>query len=181
MNRAPKAEKLRGALTIKRQRNTIACSRAKRIYVRETISGLKIFNLIGNHFGVSRGPHLNGRGHRGLKMSSAHKRNRAPLCAEFRERFRKLHRFSLSRENLVFHVKANIHRHLIVARAARVNLLAEIAKALCKNALNCHVNILIIHANFKLTLHRFGGHRAESLANFCSLRFRDDRLWKLHL
>ena len=63
---------------------------------------------------------------------------------------RQLQELRLRRENRVLHVQAHVNRHLIVAAAARVDLLAEVAKLLRQHPLDRHVHVLIVDANLKL-------------------------------
>ena len=57
---------------------------------------------------------------------------------------------------LVLDVQTHVHRHLVVAAPARVDLLAEVAQRLRETALHGHVHVLVRLLNREIT--RLCGH-----------------------
>ena len=77
-------------------------------------------------------------------------------------------------------MKAHIDRDLIVAGAAGVDLLSEVAETLRQKTLDRHVDVLIVDENRKFSLFDLLYDFAESLADFPRLVFRDDGGFYLH-
>ena len=71
-------------------------------------------------------------------------------------------------------MKPDVNCDLVVAAAARVNLLAEVAKLLGKKALDGHVNILVVFADRELPLLRKRDDAAKGLPDLRGLGLRHD-------
>ena len=87
-------------------------------------------------------------------MSASDERHRANGEAQLRERGGEVGHLALDGEDLALHVQAHVDRDLVVAGAAGVDLLAEVAEALGEHALDGHVDVLVVLADGELA--RFG-------------------------
>ena len=104
---------------------------------------------------MSRRPHLDRRGHCGLEVRATDHGDGPHVVSERAELGRKLEEFRLRREDRVLHVEPHVHRDLVVAAAAGVDLLPEVAELLREKTLDRHVDVLVVDADLELACKPF--------------------------
>ena len=149
VDRVGEAQEFRRPLPVERQGNAVARRRTERVQVRERERRLEERVRLQDELRVSRRPHRDGRGHRRLQVRPPDERHDARLFPERAQRLRERGELPLQRQDLAFHVQADVHRNLVVARAARVDLLAQVAEFLREGAFDGHVDVLILDADLE--------------------------------
>ena len=96
---------------------------------------------------MARRPHADRARHRRLQVRAAHHRHAVVDLAEVDECRREVRQLPFEAQELVLDVEAHVHRNLVVAAAARVDLLAEVAQRLRQARLHGHVDILVLLAH----------------------------------
>ena len=118
-------------------------------------------------------------------MCSPCKRHHGVPLAETQQALRKIQRLRLQCKKFRLYVQPYIHRHLIVARAACVDLLAEISKFFREAAFHRHVHILVCLENGERPLLELLQHFAKCFLHqfrFVSRYYRrDERHFRKHL
>ena len=163
VERTSKSQQIACTRTIERQRHAIARRAAQRTKIVERVGRFEIGRLVKNHLGVTRRPHAHGGRHGRLEMRTPDERHAIMRAAKVHQRRREVGHFPFQAQQLILDVQAHIHGHLVVAAAARVDLLAEIAQNFRQTQLHCHVHVLVGRLDRKRGIvHDLGQLRAHA-------------------
>ena len=163
VERTRKAQQIARALAVERQRHAISRRAAQRAQIVQRVGRLEVGRLVQNHLGVARRPHAHGGRHGRLEMRAPDERHAIMRAAKVHQRRREVGHFPFQPQQLILDVQAHIHGHLVVAAAARVDLLAEIAQDLRQAQLHGHVHVLVGRLDRKRGIvHDLGQLRAHA-------------------
>jgi hypothetical protein len=142
-HRPGKAEQVGHQLAVEGQRHAVAGGGAQRRAVVDLIGRHQQVHVVQQHLGEGGGPQADRAGHGGLHVRAADHGNAVVLLREIEQRAGQRGRLADGAQQLVAPVQAQVEGHLVVAAAAGVNPLAEIAQPLGQRALDGEVHILI--------------------------------------
>ena len=136
------AQEVGGQLTVEREAAAIAGGRAQGVAVGHPVGGLHEEHVVGQTLGISSEPQSERRGHGHLQMGVARHEHVLELLALGDELVEEILDERGRGVETVTDEELQVEQHLVVAAAARVNLLAHVTEFTCEQQLHLRVDIL---------------------------------------
>ena len=124
------------------ERRAIARSRAEGILVGYVVCGHQHLHVVDERLGIGTEPQSERRGHGHLQVRVSGHQVVLVFLAQLYQAVEQLLDGHTDIQQLVAHEQLEVDEHLIVARAARVNLLADVAELLGEHELDLRVHVL---------------------------------------
>ena len=144
------AQQFGGHRTVQGERRAVASCRAKRIAIGHLIGGLQEEHVVCQTLGIGTKPQAEARRHSYLQMGIARHQHIFVLIALLDEFVEEDFYFIGDILEFVTGKELEVYEHLIVARTARVDLLAHISEFAGEQHLHLRVDILHIVLNHEL-------------------------------